>query len=150
MKGLLVSLGFCFGAVLLILFLDFGTVSPCGILRAKIRQEAAREGGMGLVAAALPDSIIDGLVSVQVGSLSPGRCIALDLSGPPAQSPPTRVPHQISAAQELPPSPSTGFRQDQWDIARQQCRTQATIASQTPSGESFPNAFNRCMHARGL
>jgi len=78
-------------AVLLIVALKFGTVSPCGILRAQVRQEAARQGGMGLLVSALPDSVLDALLASQFGSLSPGRCIALAISGAPVQPPAQNV-----------------------------------------------------------
>jgi hypothetical protein len=63
---------------ILILLLKFGTVSPCGILRAEVRQEATSAGGFGgFLASALPDAVIDELLAAQYGALSPGRCIEL-------------------------------------------------------------------------
>jgi hypothetical protein len=92
MKSLLVVLVVLIGGGLSVLALKFGTVTPCGILRAEIRQEAAREGGFGLVASALPDSAIDAILAAQFGPMSPGRCIQVALSGPPVrpQAPPPR------------------------------------------------------------
>lgn len=83
MKNLLVVLAVVIGGGLAILTLKFGTVEPCGILRAEVRQEAAREGGFALVVSALPDTAIDALLAARFGPLSPGRCIQLALSGPP-------------------------------------------------------------------
>ena len=49
---------------------DFGTLSPCGVLRETVRQ---RDG----LAAVLPDSIVDLALAGQYGALSPGRCLAI-------------------------------------------------------------------------
>jgi hypothetical protein len=94
------------GATLLILLLKFGTIDPCGILRAQIRQEAARQGGFGVVASALPDSVIDGIIAAQYGPLSPGRCIVLAFEGAPPQAPPApSSPVQQQASQPTQPPP---------------------------------------------
>lgn len=85
MKNLLVVLAILIGGGLSVLALKFGTVTPCGILRAEIRQEAAREGGFGLVVSALPDGAIDAILAAQFGPMSPGRCIQVAHSGPPVR-----------------------------------------------------------------
>jgi hypothetical protein len=77
-KVLLALLALC--AVLL---LKFGTIDPCGILRAQIRQDAAREGGFGVVASALPNVVIDGIITEHYGPLSPGRCLVLSIDRAP-------------------------------------------------------------------
>lgn len=102
MKGLVIALLLIGGGGLLVLELQFGTVAPCGILRAELRQEAAREGGFALVAAALPDSAINALLAAQFGPMSPGRCLQLAISGPPMQtqaSPSRPNPEQVAAEQ---------------------------------------------------
>ncbi len=99
MKSLIVVPLAVVGTGLLILILKFGTVTPCGILRAEIRQEAARKGGLGVLLAALPDSIIDGLLVAQYGPMSPGRCIELALSGAPVQPPPAPRANPLQEAQ---------------------------------------------------
>jgi hypothetical protein len=74
------------GAAVVVVLLKFGTVDPCGIVRAEARQAAEREGGFGgAVAAAVPDGVIDGIIAAQYGPLSPGRCIVLMLKGTPSQ-----------------------------------------------------------------
>ena len=83
MKRLFVVLTILIGGGLSVFALKFGTVTPCGILRAEIRQEAAREGGFGLVVSALPDSAIDAILAAQFGPMSPGRCMQLAIAGPP-------------------------------------------------------------------
>jgi hypothetical protein len=75
------------GAGLIVVFSKFGTIDPCGILRAEVRQEAARDGNFGgFIASALPDSVIDAMLYRQYGRLTPGRCFLLAFSG--ASQPP--------------------------------------------------------------
>ena len=71
-----------------VVYLKYGTLDPCGVVRAQIRQEASRAGGFGAaVAAMLPDSAIDGLIAAQYGAPTPGRCVSLMLNpSPGAQS----------------------------------------------------------------
>jgi hypothetical protein len=81
--------------------LKFGTIDPCGILRAQIRQEAGREGGFGgVVASTLPDVVIDGIIAAQYGPLSPVRCIALAFAGAPVQAPTVPRPVPPRAGQQ--------------------------------------------------
>jgi hypothetical protein len=58
------------GAAIVGVFLKFGTINPCGIVRAQVRSESA-------LAAALPDGMIDAIIVTQHGALSPGRCIEI-------------------------------------------------------------------------
>ena len=73
------------GATGVVLYLRYGTVAPCSILRERVRQQATREGGQfgSFIATALPDQVIDGLIAAQYGPLSPGHCIGLLLRGEP-------------------------------------------------------------------
>jgi len=73
-------------AALAVVLLTYGTVSPCVIVRVQVLQQAAREGGFGVIASALPDGIIDSIITSQYGSLSPGRCIAIAMQGSPLHS----------------------------------------------------------------
>jgi hypothetical protein len=51
------------GAALLLF--QYGTLSPCGILRVEARQHAAHDGGgAGLLATAASDSVLDTLLAV--------------------------------------------------------------------------------------
>lgn len=75
------------GAAIVVVLLKFGTIDPCGIVRAEVRQEAERKGGFGALAAALPDGVIDSIIAAQYGPLSPGRCIAIAFRGAPLQAP---------------------------------------------------------------
>ena len=49
---------------------NFGTLSPCGVLRETVRR---RDG----LAALLPCSLVDMDIAAQYGPLSPGRCVDL-------------------------------------------------------------------------
>jgi hypothetical protein len=53
-----------------VVYWNFGTLSPCGVLRETVRQ---RDG----LAAVLPDSIVDLGPAGQYGALSPNRCLAI-------------------------------------------------------------------------
>jgi hypothetical protein len=102
------------GAGMLIVVLKFGTPDPCGIVRAQIRQQAAREGGFGVVASALPDDVIDSIIVALYGPLSPGRCIALAFAGAPPQAPATLpVQPQASAPGKSQANPQRGFTASQ-------------------------------------
>jgi hypothetical protein len=66
-----------FGAAGL-LYLNYGTVEPCGILRQRIRQQTSRQAGTfgGFLASVTPDSVIDGLVSAQYNRpVTPWLCV---------------------------------------------------------------------------
>jgi len=82
---------------------NFGTLSPCGLLREKVRHGDA-------FAAMLPDSLIDLAITAQFGALSPQRCIELWFNNqaikPPVQavsSPSVAVAPQTRA---VPPAVS--------------------------------------------
>ena len=53
-----------------VVYLTFGTLSPCGMLRATIRE---RDG----LAAMLPDTIVDLGIAAQYGAMSPRRCLGV-------------------------------------------------------------------------
>lgn len=62
------------GAILLffgvLIYLGFGTLSPCGILREVARKQDT-------LVAMLPDGIIDAALIRNYGALSPGRCLSV-------------------------------------------------------------------------
>jgi hypothetical protein len=72
-----------------VVYLSFGTLSPCGILRENVRKHDG-------LAAVLPDGLVDAALAAQYGELSPGRCVSILLNGPrtvavtPAPSPQPR------------------------------------------------------------
>ncbi len=84
MLGVLVLLGIL-GVTVVVIYLDYGTVEPCGVLRERFRQEVVRDGGQlgGFVATAMPDTVLDGLIAAQYGALSPRHCIKLLIDGEP-------------------------------------------------------------------
>jgi hypothetical protein len=65
------AIGLVIGAVL---YLSYGTLSPCGVLRETVRQK----DGM---AAILPDGLVDAALVAQYGALNPGRCIGILFNG---------------------------------------------------------------------
>jgi hypothetical protein len=97
---------------MLISFWNFGTLSPCGMLRESVRQ---RDG----LAAVLPDSIVDlGLVG-QYGALSPSRCLAILMNNLSTPIPNTAQASRPQTAQPAPrpaPQPAPVVAQDpmQW------------------------------------
>lgn len=89
------ALGAIAAIVAAIVFWNFGTLSPCGVLRETVRQ---RDG----LAAVLPDSIVDLALAGQYGALSPGRCLAILLNN---QSTPIPNTAQASRPQTIQPAP---------------------------------------------
>jgi hypothetical protein len=69
-----------------VVYVSYGTLDPCGILRERVRHQAAHEGGGfgSFLATALPDNVVDGIIAAQHGPLSPGRCISLLFDGSPS------------------------------------------------------------------
>jgi hypothetical protein len=93
------------GVVLLVgalVYFNFGTLSPCGVLRETVRQHDG-------LAAVLPDSVVDLALAGQYGALSPGRCVGILLEQQSASKPaqaiqqpmaPQQVPQQALAPQD--------------------------------------------------
>ena len=57
-------------SLVIYILLNFGTFSPCGILREVVKHHDR-------LAAVLPDSWVDTALNLQYGALSPGQCIKL-------------------------------------------------------------------------
>jgi hypothetical protein len=67
-----------------LLLFQYGTLSPCGMLRVEVRQHATQEGGdAALLATAVSDSVLDTLLAARYGPLTPGRCLGLVLRREP-------------------------------------------------------------------
>lgn len=79
----------------LVVYLSFGTLSPCGMLRENVRKHDG-------LAAILPDGLVDAGLAAQYGELSPGRCISILLNGQstPVAATPVPPPPQV---QQQPP-----------------------------------------------
>lgn len=86
---------------ILVVYLSFGTLSPCGVLRENVR----KHDGM---AAILPDGLVDAFLADRYGALSPGRCISILLNGnsaPVAAAPVAQQPiAQPQRAQQQAPT----------------------------------------------
>jgi len=75
----LVILGLA-GIAAVAVYLEYGTVEPCNVLREKLRRQAAREGGNlgGLVASVIPDNLFNAIISAQYNRpVTPGLCIGI-------------------------------------------------------------------------
>ncbi len=83
--------------VAVLVYLTFGALSPCGILRESVRRHDT-------LAAALPDSLVDLALVAQYGALSPGRCLGILLTTPVAATP---VAPQPRNQQQASPAPLT-------------------------------------------
>lgn len=108
------TLGGVAALIAALVYWDFGTLSPCGMLRETVRQ---RDG----LAAVLPDSIVDLALAGQYGALSPGRCLAIlmnNLSTPnpnAAQASRPQPPAQPVMPRPNPqPAPVTAQNPVQW------------------------------------
>jgi hypothetical protein len=95
------ALGVITAVIAAIVYANFGTLSPCGVLRETVRQ---RDG----LAAILPDSIVDLGLAGQYGALSPGRCLAILLNTP---SPPVPSTAQAPRPQTMQPTPPRANQQ---------------------------------------
>lgn len=63
---------------LISVYFSYGTLSPCGVLRAKIQQQAVKDGSIfGKLLALAPDSVTDFALQGTYGKLTPGRCLVL-------------------------------------------------------------------------
>jgi hypothetical protein len=81
-------------------YLNYGTLSPCGALRESVRKQDA-------LARILPDVAVDAIIEGNVGPLTPERCLGVLISGqrPPAQvaAPvPAPAPASLGTAQANP------------------------------------------------
>jgi hypothetical protein len=72
----------------------YGTLSPCGMLRQTTREQATRQGGFAaFIGTVTSDAVIDGMLAVQYGALTPGRCISILINPPPPhEAPPPLAP----------------------------------------------------------
>ncbi len=77
-----------------LIYWDFGTLSPCGVLRESARHRDA-------LATVLPDSVVDLAIAGQYGPLSPGRCLAIMLEQ-------STMPDWDTAARQPMPQPAPG------------------------------------------
>jgi hypothetical protein len=80
-----------------LLYLRFGTLSPCGMLREDVRRHDS-------MAAALPDALVDLALIAQYGALSPERCISILINGLTTPVAATPKPQQAKTQQQAPPN----------------------------------------------
>ncbi len=108
------------GVIGVIVYLSFGTLSPCGMLRETVR----KHDGM---AAILPDGLVDAALAAQYGELNPGRCIGILLNGNRTQvaaAPATPQPiAQPPRVQQQAPTDPTKIAMKQTETAIMECRS---------------------------
>ena len=75
--------------VAVVVYWNFGTFSPCGVLREATRQR-------GDVVAIFPDGVIDFAFEAQFGEMSPKRCLAVMLEAVTSPVPTTGQASQLS------------------------------------------------------
>ena len=104
MRAIFLTVGVLAAVVVGVVYFNFGTLSPCGLLREKVRHGDA-------LAAMLPDSLIDLAITAQFGALSPQRCIELWFNNqavkPPAQPPQAVIRPSVAVAPQpraVPPA----------------------------------------------
>jgi hypothetical protein len=79
-----------------VVYWDFGTLSPCGVLREAIRQR-------GDLAAIFPDGVIDFGFEAQFGEMSANRCFAVLVESLTSPVPTTGRPSQSLSMEPLAP-----------------------------------------------
>jgi hypothetical protein len=128
---------------------DFGTLSPCGMLRENVRQRDA-------LAAVLPDSVVDLTLAGQYGALSPGRCFTILMNNLSTSIPNTAQVTRQPAIPQATPAPAPVTAQDplKWaakvtEQAANECRAKRLrgelptyAASAQCSNASMLAAFN--------
>jgi hypothetical protein len=131
-----------------LIYYNFGTLSPCGMLRAHVRQ---RDG----LAAVLPDSIVDAFLAAQYGALTPSRCIAILANN---QRPPPTKAAQASAPRTTRQTPNSAQQQTsppvvqnpiQWALevttrAAEECRAKR-LSGKLPSRVASAQCANPLM-----
>lgn len=62
--------------------MHYGTISPCGIIKQKARDAAAKKGGVvAMLGSAVPDEVLDALIRARLGAETPDRCLMALLKG---------------------------------------------------------------------
>ncbi len=81
------------------LLLKYGTLSPCGMLRAQVRQQDG-------FAAVLPDGLVDLALAAQIGALTPGKCLAALFGNDQSQPPPKQEASKPPSPPRVPSAPA--------------------------------------------
>jgi hypothetical protein len=88
------ALGAVIVVIGVIVYLSFGTLSPCGLLRESVRKQEN-------FAAVLPDGVVDLGLALQYGALSPGRCIGILIGGHNMPTAVEVMPQQPTIPQQM-------------------------------------------------
>jgi hypothetical protein len=126
--GILVLVG-------LLVYLAFGTLAPCGILREVVRKHDN-------LAALLPDGIVDVALAAQFGELSPGRCLSLlaVYATQPASTVP--LPQQSKAQQPANVAPLPQQQISHPSMTAEEALKAATTATETAIKECREKRIN--------
>jgi hypothetical protein len=108
-------------------YMNFGTLSPCEMLRESIRRHDN-------LAAVLPNSLVDIGLAAQYGALSPGRCLSILLNG---QGTPI-----ATAPQNASPAQSNAVNRQTVDPAAEQEKTLRIFASDVQQSIYQMEQFN--------
>jgi len=109
-------------------YINYGTLSPCGALRETVR----KQDGLARI---LPDSVVDAVIETNAGPLSPGRCLALLIGG--QHVPPPTVTTAPAVAAVPAPQPD-----------RQAISAQANSPAMQAAGNEAAAAINECKAKR--
>lgn len=64
-----------------VLYFNYGTIEPCGILREKMRRQATQQGQElgGFLASVMPDSFLNAIISAQHDDkpVTPALCVRI-------------------------------------------------------------------------
>lgn len=150
MRRALLVIGICVGLIVGFwagaIYLYFGTLSPCGVLRETVRR-------VDPMVALLPDSVVDFALTAQYGALSPGRCIDLLLNSlvsqpkpvqpptQPATPPQSRTPMPPTASVALNPQDAMKLAVTEMELASNECRAKR-LRGELPSYVASANCSN--------
>ena len=132
----------------LVTWYAYGTISPCGVLRERVRNEGIDAGGfVGALSTLAPDSLVDALIKSEIGGLTPKTCLGAILDGrfnnsPTAQSPIDRT-SRVTTPSNGPQEPCISelcTRQAE-EAAK---RTYAACAANADRKDLNDGHFNKC------
>jgi hypothetical protein len=109
-------------------YMNYGTLSPCGALRETVR----KQDGLARI---LPDSVVDAVIESNAGPLSPGRCFGLLIGG--QHTPAQTVATAPTVAAAPVPQPD-----------RQAISAQANSPAMQTAGNEAAAAINECKAKR--
>lgn len=137
--------------VAILLLMQFGTLSPCGMLRERAKQQDS-------LTAVLPDALVDLALAAQLGALTPAKCVAALLGGPSKAPAPKREAPQSAPPALATPAPRTNSAAiraafQEADNANSECRAmrlRGELKGYGASAECATARIKRAFHAAGV